>query len=254
MRQRLHPAYLSYFTIPFYLFDRLGSPFFRLMEYDSFMPSFRQSFRSDGDYATSEMSLISPTGRLAKRSLFSDLPLVPGGQYLQGYSPTQGRKQRNSHPYGSFGYMDLSAYPETCDDEEASNGPTPDLAEPSPSSPIPITSSSLRKPQRVRSDSQATEPAEYRSGCRGVSWNRRMKAWLAFWTEGKIRRSKTFNAKLLGFEQAKQHAIDFLRDKKAQLRGGGADSSGSSFADEDSVHNMPLEDGQQHFWSLSRLD
>ncbi len=205
------------------------------MEYDNFMPSFRQSFRTEGDYAPTEMSLISPTGRLAKRSLFSDLPLVPGGQYLQGYSPSQ-RKHRNSHPYG-FGYMDLPTYQDTCD--EASNGPTPDLAETAPVSPV------VRKPSRARADS-ALEPAEYRSGCRGVSWNRRMKAWLAFWTEGKIRRSKTFNAKLLGFEQAKQHAIDFLREKKAQLRGG--DSSSSSFADEE---DMPIEDG--HFW-LNRLD
>ena len=58
---------------------------------------------------------------------------------------------------------------------------------------------------------------EFRSGYRGVSWNRRMKAWLAFWSEGKNRRSKTFNAKVMGFEKARSAAIDFLKRKKQLL-------------------------------------
>ncbi len=58
---------------------------------------------------------------------------------------------------------------------------------------------------------------EFRSGYRGVSWNRRMKAWLAFWSEGKNRRSKTFKAKVLGFEKARSAAFDFLKMKKHLL-------------------------------------
>jgi len=61
-------------------------------------------------------------------------------------------------------------------------------------------------------------PVEFRSGYRGVSWNRRMKAWLAFWSEGKNRRSKTFNAKVMGFERARAAAIDFLKKKKQLLQ------------------------------------
>jgi len=61
-------------------------------------------------------------------------------------------------------------------------------------------------------------PVEFRSGYRGVSWNRRMKAWLAFWSEGKNRRSKTFNAKVMGFEKARAAAIDFLKKKKQLLQ------------------------------------
>jgi hypothetical protein len=48
-----------------------------------------------------------------------------------------------------------------------------------------------------------------------------MKAWLAFWTEGKVRRSKTFNTKCLGFERARDAAIEFLISKKAQLQAQG---------------------------------
>jgi hypothetical protein len=59
---------------------------------------------------------------------------------------------------------------------------------------------------------------EFRSGYRGVSWNRRMKAWLAFWSEGKNRRSKTFNAKVMGFDKARAAAIDFLKKKKQMLQ------------------------------------
>lgn len=59
---------------------------------------------------------------------------------------------------------------------------------------------------------------EFRSGYRGVSWNRRMKAWLAFWSEGKNRRSKTFNAKVMGFDKARAAAIDFLKKKKQLLQ------------------------------------
>jgi hypothetical protein len=63
-----------------------------------------------------------------------------------------------------------------------------------------------------------TNPVEFRSGYRGVSWNRRMKAWLAFWSEGKNRRSKTFNAKVMGFDKARDAAIDFLKRKKQLLQ------------------------------------
>ena len=45
-----------------------------------------------------------------------------------------------------------------------------------------------------------------------------MKAWLAFWSEGKNRRSKTFNAKVMGFEKARAAAIEFLKKKKQFLQ------------------------------------
>ena len=69
-----------------------------------------------------------------------------------------------------------------------------------------------------RTEDEERPDSDYRSGCRGVSWNRRMKSWLAFWTEHKIRRSKTFNAKVLGFEAARDAAIDFLHHKRAVLQ------------------------------------
>lgn len=77
----------------------------------------------------------------------------------------------------------------------------------------------------IHSSQKDTSPVEFRSGYRGVSWNRRMKAWLAFWSEGKNRRSKTFNAKVMGFEKARAAAIDFLKRKKQLLQQ--ADESGS---------------------------
>lgn len=80
-----------------------------------------------------------------------------------------------------------------------------------------------------------TNPVEFRSGYRGVSWNRRMKAWLAFWSEGKNRRSKTFNAKVMGFDKARAAAIDFLKRKKQLLQQ--ADENSCL----DAYHNM---DGQ----------
>ena len=72
----------------------------------------------------------------------------------------------------------------------------------------------------LESSQKDMNPVEFRSGYRGVSWNRRMKAWLAFWSEGKNRRSKTFNAKVMGFDKARAAAIDFLKRKKQLLQQG----------------------------------
>ena len=44
-----------------------------------------------------------------------------------------------------------------------------------------------------------------------------MQAWLAFWMDGKIRRSKTFSSKVHGFELARSMAIDFLKEKRKEL-------------------------------------
>ena len=76
-----------------------------------------------------------------------------------------------------------------------------------------------------RNSPKETSSVEFRSGYRGVSWNRRMKAWLAVWSEGKNRRSKTFNAKVMGFDKARAAAIDFLKRKKQLLQQ--ADEHGS---------------------------
>ena len=101
--------------------------------------------------------------------------------------------------------------------------------------------------ESVPSDSVMKEPnpIEFRSGYRGVSWNRRMKAWLAFWSEGKNRRSKTFNAKVMGFEKARAAAIDFLKRKKQLLQQAddvGYGESTNNFDDEDFGEGGSLAD------------
>ncbi|OII77215.1 AP2 domain-containing protein [Cryptosporidium andersoni] len=57
-----------------------------------------------------------------------------------------------------------------------------------------------------------------KSGCKGVSWSNRQMAWLAFWKEDNQRRSKTFSARKLGFEEAQRRAIEFLRHKREEVR------------------------------------
>ncbi|KAK6590881.1 hypothetical protein RS030_111886 [Cryptosporidium xiaoi] len=59
---------------------------------------------------------------------------------------------------------------------------------------------------------------QYKSGYKGVSWNKRMQSWLAFWTEGQRRRSKTFNSKIYGFDVARSEAIAFLKAKQSELQ------------------------------------
>eukprot|EP00923_Selenidium_pygospionis_P039200 GHVN01068266.1.p1 GENE.GHVN01068266.1~~GHVN01068266.1.p1 ORF type:complete len:805 (-),score=125.30 GHVN01068266.1:506-2920(-) len=55
------------------------------------------------------------------------------------------------------------------------------------------------------------------SGHKGVSWNSRMKAWLAFYiNEDGKRCSKTFATRKLGHENAREQAIAFLRQKHAK--------------------------------------
>ena len=46
-----------------------------------------------------------------------------------------------------------------------------------------------------------------------------MKAWLAFWMDGKTRRSKTFSSKVYGFEEARLAAIEFLQGRKRESGG-----------------------------------
>lgn len=43
-----------------------------------------------------------------------------------------------------------------------------------------------------------------------------MKAWLAFWMDGKTRRSKTFSSKLFGFDEARVAAVAFLQSHKRE--------------------------------------
>ncbi|XP_053991821.1 uncharacterized protein LOC128883467 isoform X2 [Hylaeus volcanicus] len=57
------------------------------------------------------------------------------------------------------------------------------------------------------------------SGFKGVSWNSRMKAWLAFYvTENGERKSKTFSTRKLGMEEARVQAITFCKQKQEQRR------------------------------------
>lgn len=63
-----------------------------------------------------------------------------------------------------------------------------------------------------------TEPVP-QSGFKGVSWNSRMKAWLAFYvTENGERKSKTFSTRKLGMEEARLQAIAFCKLKQDQRR------------------------------------
>jgi hypothetical protein len=94
----------------------------------------------------------------------------------------------------------------------------------------------------LRSSPKETSPVEFRSGYRGVSWNRRMKAWLAFWSEGKNRRSKTFNAKVMGFEKARAAAIDFLKRKKQLLQQGDESGSFEGYEEEEFGEGSSLAD------------
>ena len=64
-----------------------------------------------------------------------------------------------------------------------------------------------------------------------------MKAWLAFWMDGKTRRSKTFSSKVYGFEEARVAAIEFLQGRK---REGGADVT--LFSINTSPPATPLQD------------
>jgi AP2 domain len=242
------------------------------MEYDGFTPGFRSSFRPIGldaiDSYVSVTELLSSPSKAVKRSLFMDFDT--SGQYLQGYSPSRkkSRELRRDSPSNFFGTSDIASYiagtaalrhdegDETYLESllTASSGPTPDLT----------TSSNVVLPtkSRSRSDSAATQSSEFRSGCRGVSWNRRMKAWLAFWTEGKVRRSKTFNTKCLGFERARDAAIEFLISKKAHLQAQGnpiledSQSGGSMCSSEDiisadDIHKTSLNLFDDHFQTTS---
>lgn len=63
-----------------------------------------------------------------------------------------------------------------------------------------------------------------------------MKAWLAFWMDGKTRRSKTFSSKVLGFEEARLAAVAFLQSRKCM------DASNFPGNDEDvSSPTSPIE-------------
>eukprot|EP00914_Ancora_sagittata_P014246 GHVO01027797.1.p1 GENE.GHVO01027797.1~~GHVO01027797.1.p1 ORF type:complete len:256 (-),score=37.62 GHVO01027797.1:655-1422(-) len=70
----------------------------------------------------------------------------------------------------------------------------------------------------IRKKGPRTEPIP-QSGFKGVSWNSRMKAWLAFYvTENGERKSKTFSTRKLGMEEARLQAISFCREKQEQRR------------------------------------
>jgi hypothetical protein len=43
-----------------------------------------------------------------------------------------------------------------------------------------------------------------------------MKAWLAFWMDGKTRRSKTFSSKMFGFDEARKAAVEFLLSRRRE--------------------------------------
>eukprot|EP00921_Rhytidocystis_pertsovi_P023428 GHVQ01037475.1.p1 GENE.GHVQ01037475.1~~GHVQ01037475.1.p1 ORF type:complete len:666 (-),score=54.93 GHVQ01037475.1:232-2229(-) len=58
------------------------------------------------------------------------------------------------------------------------------------------------------------------SGYPGVSWNKRMRAWLAFFYDGSTRRSRTFSPKNMGgdVEAARLAAIAFMRSVEGNKR------------------------------------
>jgi hypothetical protein len=87
------------------------------------------------------------------------------------------------------------------------------------------TSTSYEPPVKIARRSESSTGStrrsvgsDFQSGCKGVSWNNRMKAWLAFWMDSRTRRSKTFSTRIYGFNEAKELAIEFLREKKKTKR------------------------------------
>ncbi|KAF7457374.1 AP2 domain-containing protein [Cryptosporidium felis] len=56
---------------------------------------------------------------------------------------------------------------------------------------------------------QLSDP-QFKSGYKGVSWNSRMEAWLAFFVENGVRKSKTFSSRKFGFNRAREKAIKYL--------------------------------------------
>ncbi|CEL99830.1 unnamed protein product [Vitrella brassicaformis CCMP3155] len=59
--------------------------------------------------------------------------------------------------------------------------------------------------------------SEHQSGVRGVTYNKKVNSWLAFWQEGGSRKSKHFMVESLGFEGAKEAAIAHRRRKMERL-------------------------------------
>eukprot|EP01066_Platyproteum_vivax_P014567 Platyproteum_vivax@DN6516_c0_g1_i1.p1 len=63
-----------------------------------------------------------------------------------------------------------------------------------------------------------TRSAVKRSPCKGVSWNKNSKSWLAYWSEGSKQITKVFAVKhFLSEEDAKRHAIEFRAQKEREL-------------------------------------
>ncbi|CEM11437.1 unnamed protein product [Vitrella brassicaformis CCMP3155] len=78
---------------------------------------------------------------------------------------------------------------------------------------------------QVNDVQQPTDGDKYKSGFKGVSWNKRMQAWLAFWTERGTRRSKTFSPRHVGAEEARLQAIEFLKGKREEAGSSTPDTS-----------------------------
>jgi len=67
-----------------------------------------------------------------------------------------------------------------------------------------------------------------------------MQAWLAFWMDGTTRRSKTFSSKLLGMEQARVLAIEFLTAKRKESGLSLADNKSEELSDSEKSVVPPI--------------
>ncbi|KAK9174548.1 AP2/ERF domain containing protein [Cryptosporidium meleagridis] len=75
-----------------------------------------------------------------------------------------------------------------------------------PNNSVPLNSGSNNE---KKNRWQLSDP-QFKSGYKGVSWNSRMEAWLAFFVENGVRKSKTFSSRKFGFNRAREKAIKYL--------------------------------------------
>ncbi|KAH8740363.1 erythrocyte membrane protein PFEMP3 [Cryptosporidium ryanae] len=140
----------------------------------------------------------------------------------RGYSQTRGRSVSSSAKLnsvcasgGNLGAEDVYA-DGTDTDYDGSTSLNADKAKPYLKSGSSLNgindsqnSSSQAAVPEKKSRWQLSDP-QFKSGYKGVSWNSRMEAWLAFFVENGIRKSKTFSSRKFGFNRAREKAIRYL--------------------------------------------
>ncbi|ORM41419.1 uncharacterized protein BXIN_2578 [Babesia sp. Xinjiang] len=102
-------------------------------------------------------------------------------------------------------------------EQQSTAHPTPESSSAS-ASVSPVAKNANGKPYRTTRRKMPMPPPpratpSSSSGYPGVSWNKRMGAWLSFYYDADTRRSRTFHPKYYDFdvEKAKQAAIEFMK-------------------------------------------